>query len=391
MILTRLTGPDRVGSAGRPWWPRTLAAPQLAPNGLPGSAKRGSSNGLSGNASTGTSLLAVCMAFLVAGSILKDAMSFRKNPGKHQRAPQEQVSDLAYHLWEARGRPLGSPEVDWLLAESLVKEYRQASPFDEFLWKATNALNSPTIARGVANDAEYARVIEERRYVIDILDRVEMLAFTYSRLKALSGLYRQAEAHMDNANRVTREEPLTWEVPDKLMCRRDYLALEARVLASFVYYELTSLAHMLNGLKIQILRGELQYLVKARDKFLAHPMFRGRVRNAHGAMSIPQDGLLHAYAIHADETDPVLLDYYRVSFAQKGAADEVRLRSENEKLILSRTKNSDFSPDERLRLKAFGVREPSLDASLQELASLLMTSALPEIERVSAQPIPSRR
>jgi hypothetical protein len=162
----------------------------------------------------------------VAGSNLEDAMSFRNNPGKDRQAPQEQVSDLAYHLWEARGRPLGSPEADWFLAESLVKEYRQASPFDEFLWKATKALNSPTIARGVPNDAEYARVIEERRYLIDILDRVEMLAFTYSRLKALSGLYREAQAHIDIAKRVTREEPLTWEVPDELRWRRDYRALE---------------------------------------------------------------------------------------------------------------------------------------------------------------------
>jgi hypothetical protein len=295
-------------------------------------------------------------------------MSFRRNSAKDRRALQEQVSDLAYHLWEARGCPLGSPEVDWFLAESLVKEYRQTSPF-----------------------AEYARIMEERRYLIDILDRVEMFAFTYSRLKALSGLYRDAEAHMDIAKRVTREEPLTWDVPDELMWRRDYRALEASVLVSFVYYELTSLAHMLKGLNIQIVPGELQYLVKARDKFLAHPMFHGRVRNAHGAMSIPRDGFLQPYAIYADETDPVLRDYYSISFAPKDAADEARLRVENENLILSRKKNSDFSPKERLRLKAFGVREPSLEASLREMASLLMTFVLPEIERVSAQPIPSRR
>ena len=46
--------------------------------------------------------------------------------------------------------------------------------------------------------------MEERRFLIDILDRVGMLVFTYSRLKALSGLYREAEAHMDIAKRVTK-------------------------------------------------------------------------------------------------------------------------------------------------------------------------------------------
>lgn len=32
----------------------------------------------------------------------------------------EFVSKLAYDLWEKRGRPLGSPEVDWFAAERAV-------------------------------------------------------------------------------------------------------------------------------------------------------------------------------------------------------------------------------------------------------------------------------
>ena len=32
----------------------------------------------------------------------------------------EFVTKLAYKLWEERGRPLGSPEVDWLAAERAV-------------------------------------------------------------------------------------------------------------------------------------------------------------------------------------------------------------------------------------------------------------------------------
>jgi hypothetical protein len=32
----------------------------------------------------------------------------------------EFVAKLAYKLWEQRGRPLGSPEVDWFLAEQTV-------------------------------------------------------------------------------------------------------------------------------------------------------------------------------------------------------------------------------------------------------------------------------
>src|SRR5690348_16518865 len=109
----------------------------------------------------------------MAESNLEDAMSFRKDPARDRRAPQKQVSDLAYRLWEARGRPGGSPEVDWFLAEQLVTEYRQASPFDEFLRKAIKALSSPTVVRGARNHAEYARIMEERRCLIDVLDRAE--------------------------------------------------------------------------------------------------------------------------------------------------------------------------------------------------------------------------
>ena len=32
----------------------------------------------------------------------------------------EFVAKLAYELWEQRGRPLGSPEVDWFAAEQAV-------------------------------------------------------------------------------------------------------------------------------------------------------------------------------------------------------------------------------------------------------------------------------
>lgn len=311
-------------------------------------------------------------------------MSCRKDPAEDRRALQEQVSDLAYRLWEARGRPLGSAEVDWFSAESLVSQYRQASPFDEFLRKATEALSSPTVARGIRDDTEYARIIEERRCWIDILDRAEMLAFTYSRLKTLTDLYREAGAQIDAAKR-NMNKPNTSEVPDEIAWQRDHLALEASVLVSFVYYELTSLKRMLEGLKIQIPQGELQYLVKARDKFLAHQMLHGPMRNAHGAMSIPRVGLLHAHAICADETDPVLIEYYRRSFAPTTEADAVRFRGENETMIMK----DRLSPNERLRLRAFGIREPSLEASLDEMAKLLLTSALPELERISAQPIPS--
>ncbi len=32
----------------------------------------------------------------------------------------EEIARLAYELWERRGRPLGSPEIDWYAAETAL-------------------------------------------------------------------------------------------------------------------------------------------------------------------------------------------------------------------------------------------------------------------------------
>ena len=39
----------------------------------------------------------------------------------------ELVQTLAYQLWEQRGSPLGSPELDWFAAEKTVRAYLLAS------------------------------------------------------------------------------------------------------------------------------------------------------------------------------------------------------------------------------------------------------------------------
>src|SRR4029077_13794354 len=39
----------------------------------------------------------------------------------------ELVQELAYQHWEKRGRPLGSPEIDWFAAERAVRAYLLAS------------------------------------------------------------------------------------------------------------------------------------------------------------------------------------------------------------------------------------------------------------------------
>ena len=42
----------------------------------------------------------------------------------------ELVQKLAYRKWEERGRPLGTPEIDWFAAERCVRTYLLASGTD---------------------------------------------------------------------------------------------------------------------------------------------------------------------------------------------------------------------------------------------------------------------
>ena len=40
-----------------------------------------------------------------------------ENPGPEETCDAGAIEKLAYNLWLARGRPVGSPDVDWLEAE----------------------------------------------------------------------------------------------------------------------------------------------------------------------------------------------------------------------------------------------------------------------------------
>ncbi|MEP6961373.1 MAG: hypothetical protein ABI995_04805, partial [Acidobacteriota bacterium] len=213
----------------------------------------------------------------------------------------------------------------------------------------------------------------------------------WCRLRNLATLYQEADTFVNLVRRPIRAN--VWEVPDEASYQLEFLAEESRVLVSFVYYELTSLAHMLDldGFNISIGSGELQYLVKARDKFLAHPLNGGRLRNAKSTISIPQDGLLHSYALSVFESDPLLAEYYaNLLGSSQNHATEEAMQAENERLIRSGKQNKKFLPDEVLRLKAFGIREPDLDLVFAELADLLSSKVLPKIQSICQQPIPTR-
>jgi len=42
-------------------------------------------------------------------------------PSTQESPTQEEIEKLAHHLWEERGAPLGSPEIDWERAEQALR------------------------------------------------------------------------------------------------------------------------------------------------------------------------------------------------------------------------------------------------------------------------------
>jgi hypothetical protein len=49
-----------------------------------------------------------------------------------EKYTHEQIARLAYELWERRGRPLGSPEIDWYAAESALGVRNSQEEFSPF-------------------------------------------------------------------------------------------------------------------------------------------------------------------------------------------------------------------------------------------------------------------
>lgn len=57
----------------------------------------------------------------------KDLSQWRTPATHSYEDRREVVQELAYQHWERRGRPFGSPEVDWFAAEDALRSYLLAS------------------------------------------------------------------------------------------------------------------------------------------------------------------------------------------------------------------------------------------------------------------------
>ena len=54
------------------------------------------------------------------GSPVDSRLASNKEEKMKEKHTHKEITRLAYELWERRGRPLGSPEIDWYAAESAL-------------------------------------------------------------------------------------------------------------------------------------------------------------------------------------------------------------------------------------------------------------------------------
>lgn len=244
---------------------------------------------------------------------------------------------------------------------------------------AWRAVNQPAV-RPDQYEA-FTRNSEERNYAQELLARVEMLSFTFERLCELRGDYFRIHEAMRESQSHPNGIDCSKVAPADLERYRRW-NLEGDVLTAFAYYELKSVVDMLQGWNIAVVVGaELEYILKTRDRFLAHPQYRGVMRLANRGRSIPgARGPVGVSIAGLSQWDSITRQHYLKELKMDAPVDEEFERRKNEQLVISKTRNHRWDLNEIVRLKAFGVREADLPAALKELGSVLEGHALPKIE-----------
>jgi hypothetical protein len=165
------------------------------------------------------------------------------------------------------------------------------------------------------------------------------------------------------------------KVPASVLAREEKWKQELHVITAFTFYETKSVCDMLGTWDVDM-GGcpELRFLLKSRDRFLAHPRLGGVMRLAFRSYGVGFDGgPVEASVAGLNSFDPITRAHYLSALGLDEATpilDESQ-RQANEACVLSRDKNDRLAPTDILRLKAFGLRDANLTKALRELAEIL--------------------
>jgi hypothetical protein len=232
--------------------------------------------------------------------------------------------------------------------------------------------------------ADFTRNSEERNFCADVCDRVHRIGFAFDRLCELTKVYHDAA---EERKRRTTENGICELSPEMLQAegRSD---VESDVLTFYIYYELKSVADILEQWAITPAGGlELEYALKARDRFLAHPEFCRVSPQANRMKSFPLNGPTSCDIASLQQWDTVTQAEYLAKLSMAPPIDRQAEVRRNSDINLSKKRNEKLTEEEVIRIKAFGAREPQLAKALEELALLLNTKALPKIASVCADAV----
>lgn len=226
---------------------------------------------------------------------------------------------------------------------------------------------------------EYKDNESRRDFAEDLVARVATISFAFERLYGLTLVHNEIWEAMEARRTQSSSNPV--EIPGDLRDREAQADVEADAMTALIYYETSSVVHMLSSFNVALPKGsELEYVVKARDRFLVHPKLKGVTRRPNRGGAIPVgEGFLQRDAVSLNT-----LDYDRAAvdglLEQMKGKDRNKERQKNEEIVRGGKWNERLSREEVTRIMAFGVREPNIERAMEELGSLLASQFLPVVE-----------
>jgi hypothetical protein len=268
----------------------------------------------------------------------------------------------------------------------LVRAARM-NPFNAFLLGCERPMSIAwsAVAQQAIDRSQYESFTvnsEERNFSHDIVDRITYVSYCFDRLCEL-GLEHFAIREEMNRNQPNSTGIDLSRVPPSVLAKEEKWKQELQVITAFIFYEVKSVCDMLKAWNIDLAGcPELLFLMKSRDRFLAHPELGGVMRLSHRSYGIPYDGSpVQASIAGLNRSDPITRSHYLTSLGldeNTPTLDEAQ-RATNEQLVLSRDQNHRLDPPDITRLKAFGLRDVNLTKALTELAAVLEAQVLPRI------------
>lgn len=260
------------------------------------------------------------------------------------------------------------------------------NPFACFLEAAFRMLNIAGSGRPIAGSdrAAYARHTEERNFCEDVCDRIQRMAFAYDRLCELS----MEHWRMSDELNQKRDENGRCEISPQMLQAQERWDLESDSLTFYIYYELKSVADILGQWSIVPAAGSaLEYALKARDRFLAHPEFCRIGPRSNRSKALAKGAPAFSDIASLQQWETVVRDEYLAQLQISAPYDQPQEAQKNRQILLSKPRNERLRDEEVLRVKAFGAPEPDLTGALKELATSLHSSVLSKIAQVNAEAI----